>query len=177
MVRSTAVYSKGPNDLNYRRLQAWNTINDVFKHQPSVVEYLKEIEPKVELAEIAHFAKESSVSKALVEQFATAKQPPATFSIPSMRDRLAISDFQNLVGDDPALVATVLKLQSESLPLARLVKFIDHDPEPRKKLFEALIADSASVERIKNHMTLSVLADDVSFPLLKATEAFLALFY
>ncbi len=37
LVRSMAVDSKGPNDLSYRRLQAWNTINDVFKHQPSVV--------------------------------------------------------------------------------------------------------------------------------------------
>jgi len=68
------------------------------------------------------------------------------------------------------LVAKLLQLQSESLPLTRLLKFIQQDPENRKALLQNLIADKASVERIKNHMSLSVLPDDVSFPLLKQAE-------
>jgi len=95
-----AAESNGSSDLSYRRLRAWDSINTNFKSQPNVIQYLKEIEPKVDIAGIAHFAKEFWEHKDLVERLATAKEAPHRFNVPSMRDRLAIDEFQSEVADD-----------------------------------------------------------------------------
>ena len=157
--------------LSPQRLESISRLETVYGPGSATAERLQRLEFSAQLPDIVKFASESAENKHLIGQLAGSSQDPIDFNVANLRDRNGLNQLNHYFGADSDVMSYLTKLQRQSLPATRLANFIKEASESRKPLVEILVAEQASVERFKDHMTLSVLPDDVAYRLVKQAES------